>query len=142
MKKLLIGIFALGTLSAFAQNNSQFEGEYKLTGAKQLRDGVADHSFKAEGTARIDKDASSYFASLETNVLWIDGIELNEESHSLKGVGETECDDPGCCYFTEINIAVKKTKMNVDYHGYCHNEESEEEYSYEEVNGTLKFSKK
>lgn len=142
MKKLLIGIFALGTLSAFAQNNSQFEGEYKLIGAKQFRDGVADFSLKAKGTARIDKDASSYFASLETNVLCIDGVELTKETNSLKGTGETECDDPGCCYFTEINVAVKKAKMKVDYIGYCHNEEAEEEYSYEEVNGTLKFSKK
>lgn len=144
MNSLIFLLACVLSMSAFTQISPQLIGEYELVNAEMLVDGEADDSLNPEGTAIVSNRSGSYAVSLETDVVY-SVVNLSPNAQSLVGTGDQECDDPGCCYITEIEVEVKmssqfkKPIVEVGYDGSCHNEDDD---TYYDISGMLQFLKR
>lgn len=156
MKFLLVISSLFLSLSAFSQpagngetgpGNSSVSahvdilvGTYKAVGAEA----VITKRLISPATL-FDAAKYQYFVELETDKYQFaveSRLSLSADGKSLSTDTDSECDDPGCTYYTDIRISVTKKSgkpvMEVYVAGFTYDEDGKED---KEVEGTIKLAK-
>jgi hypothetical protein len=144
MRVILFLSLALTSMSAFA-NLNLFAGKY----TSKVGNGEATVSKVLVTPANLFEPAVYKFVLDISNEK--DGIFLEDETLAVSKDGkslalntESECDDPGCTYFDQIDVELSvksgKPSLQVYYHGYQDMEE--ENNRSREFSRTIKYTKK
>jgi len=143
MKAILIGALLSLSLTAFA-NLDELLGTYKPTSGEG--EATVTKVLVSEATLfepakyeyRVDLWKSHHSLSNST------ALEIGEDGKSLVSSGGNECDDPGCFYFDNIEIVIKRPtprsrpQIKVEYEGH-HNDDGDS--GYYDFTGSATFTK-